>query len=427
MSATKELYFEPIDFEGQKRSQPGALNYETTVREIKNGKKVNTHEETGFILTQYSGLAPKEIKTAAKTISFKSHQRNFIKIPIIPEQQTCLELENQINRYDDALSENSDATFGTYKKLFTHIRSIKEPTATDDLDVSVNPDKPLRPKYKSCKLRLEMGWNYYLDEQILDDKNSSIVRNAFFDAKKRKVDPQNVVVKLNLTDDEGNEVKRDVKIGEIEQVKDKILTKVMFRRPESIPEDAKPVEHCSEKELVKYYGKGEPITVNTPDELDKYYRNNCYIRVVYEPLKVYAQRAKGDDGKRKCSFIFQIKLIDIVNTRQHTNSSESNKQFEHYAFRSHVSDNEIEKENDTTDTTTTTTTTTTAKKVVVDDDVDDVDDVVKEEEEVVEEGEVDGEEQEEDDDEPVVETKAKGRSKVVVEQPKTKPVIRKTK
>lgn len=428
MSATKELYFEPMNFEQQKKDLPGALNYETTVREIKNGKKVNTHEETGFILTQYSGFAPKEIKTQVKTISFKSHQRNYIKVPIIPEQQSCLELEEQINMYDDALHESSDATFGSFKKLFTHIRSIKEPKESDDLDAPTDSDKPLKPKYKSCKLRLEMGWNYYLDEQLLDDKNASIVRNAYFDAKKKKVDPQNVMVKLNFTDEEGNEVKRDVRIGDIEQIKDKILTRVLYRRPDTIPDDAKPVEKCSEKELVKFYGKGETVIVNTPDDLDKYYRNNCYIRVVYEPLKVYAQRTKGDDGKRKCSFIFQVKLIDIVNTRQHTTSAGSNKQYENYAFRSRgdeeISDDKVE---ETTEIAPEPVTKSSTKKVIVEESEEQEGDKVDGEEQEGEE--VDGEEVdgEEEEDEPVVETKPTGRGKVVVEQSKVKSVSRKTK
>jgi hypothetical protein len=420
MSVAKELYFEPINFEEQKTKMPGALNYETSVKEIKNGKKIDTHDETGFIMTPFSGFAPKEIKTKGKTISFKSYQRNYIKISIIPEQQTCVELEDQINMYDDALTSNFDSTFGSYKKLFTHIRSIKEPKEADDLDESIaDPEKPVRPKYNSCKLRLEMGWNYYLDEQLLDDKNASIVRNAFFDAKKKKIDPQNVMVKLNFTDEEGNEAKRDVRIGDIEQVKDKVITKVMYRRPETIPEDAKKVEDCTEKELVKYYGKGEIVSVNTPDDLDKYYRNNCYIRFVYEPLKVYAQRNKGEDNKRKCSYIFQIKLIDVINTRQNTNSSHSNKQYENYTFGRRNNEDESDETEETEATPATETVTTkTTKQVVVEKEEDDEVDGEEQEEQ---------EEQEEDEDEPVVETKPKGRGKVVVEQTNAKPASRKTK
>lgn len=423
MSHTKELVFEPINFEEQKKNQPGALNYETHVRENKNGTVVDTNDETGFMFHQYSQFAPKEIKTADKTICYKPAQRNYIKTTIYPDQQSCLELEEQINAYDDALDENREIVFGTYNKLFTHIRSVKEPKEADDLDAA-DPDKVTKPKYKSVKMRLQMGWNYYLDDQVLDSKNSSIVRNAFFDAKKKKIDPKNVVVKLTFKDDEEVETTREVKIGDIKQEKDKILTKVMFRRPQSIPTDAKKVEDCTEKELVKFYGKGEILEINTSDDLDRYYRGGCYIRYVYEPEKIYAQRAKGDDGKRKCSYIFQIKLIDIINTKQYTSSTNSNKQYEDYAFRRRGQENNDTEENketeeDTPVLETTKSSTKSTKQVVIEQEEDDIDGEEQEEEQ--EEQEV------EDEDEPVVETKARGRGKVVVEETKPKAGVRKPK
>lgn len=416
MSASKELLFGTINIEEQKKNSPGSSQYVTTVHEISNGKKIATHDETGFIFFEYSGFAPKEIKTQAKTITFKSYQRDYITIPIIPEQKACVKFEQQINAYDDALSKNIESIFGKFAKAFTHVPSIKEPKPADDVDNIIDkPNKKPKIQYKKCKLRLEMGWNYYLDGQILDEQNSLIVKNAFFEAKKKKIDPNGVVLKLNLLDEDGNEVKREVLYGDVERVKDKILTRVLYRHPDSIPEDAKEVSNCKSKELLEYYGKGEPVQVCTPTDLDKYFRNNCYVRFVYEPLKVYAQRNKAaDDNKRKCSYIFQIKLIDIINTRQHTNSSESNKQYENYVFRD---DDEEEVSDDKADT--------ESKRVSVE----------KDEIDGEEQEQSDGEEQEEEleeteeteEDEPVVETKPKGRGKVVVEQTKASSSTRKTK
>lgn len=432
MSVAKELVFGPINFEEQKKNQPDARNYETYVREMKNGKSVDTHEETGFMLHQYSQLAPKEIKTVNKTITYKPAQRNYIKANIYPDQKSCLELEEQINAYDDALDENREVVFHTYNKLFTHVRSVKEPKEADDLDVSANPDKIAKPKYKSVKLRLEMGWNYYLDDIILDNKNSGIVRNAFFDAKKRKVDPKNISVKLHFTDEEGVENIREVKMGDIKQEKDKILTKVMFRRPQTIPDDAKKVEDCTEKELNNIYGKGEIVDVNTASDLDKYYQNGCYIRFVYEPLKVYAERNKGEDKKRKCSYIFQIKLIDIINIKKYNTSSRSNKQYEDYVFGQR--EQEQSDEQTTNHVTSKSSTTKSVKQVVVEKDDDEIDgeeqeeqEEQKEQEEQDEQEEQEEQEEEEEEEEPVVETKPKGRGKVVVEDTKTKPAPRKAK
>ena len=62
MFEPNELIFNPISFEEQKKQQPESLNYETTVMEMQDGKPVPTDDETGFMLHQYSQLAPKEIK-----------------------------------------------------------------------------------------------------------------------------------------------------------------------------------------------------------------------------------------------------------------------------------------------------------------------------------------------------------------------------
>ena len=334
MSATKELYFEPINFEKQKKDYPGGLNYDTTVKAIENGRKVYALEETGFIQTQFSGFAPKEINAGGKTYSFESNQRSYIKIPLNPEQTTCLELEEQINMYDDALHENFETTFGSYSKLFTHIRSVKEPKEADELDSTVNPDAVVRPRYKSCKIRLHMGWNYYLNGVMLNDVNSEIVLKTFVEARKKKIDANTLSVQLNLVNaEDGTEQLKEVRMKDIKQVKDKILTKVFYRRPETIVEGAKKVEDCTEDELDFYYGANSQVAVNVPDDLDKYYRHGCYIRLVYQPLKVYAQRNKGDDGKRKCGLIFEVGRIDIINTRQHSSSVGLGHMYENYVFK----------------------------------------------------------------------------------------------
>jgi len=464
MSEAKELVFTPINFEEQKKQQPESLNYETTVMEMQDGKPVPTDDETGFMLHQYSQLAPKEIKKGDKIIaSYKSSQRNYIKVPIFPEQQACLELEEQINMYDDTLDANRPAVFAKFDKLYTHVRSVKEPKEADDLD-GVDPDAPTKPKFKSVKMRLEMGWNYYLDGVLLDEANSATARNAFFNARKNKIDSKSISVKLTFTDEDGNETTKDVKFadkdsadktGKLVQEKDKILTMVMHRRPESIPADAKPVEKCNEKELVKYYGHGEVVKINTPDDLDKYYKGGCYVRLVYKPLKVYAQRNKNGEGKRNCSYIFELKLIDIINTKQQTASSGANKQYENYKFgrrsgkSAHDDENNEHDEQHETHTSQTThavpkeqpkeqpkSTSNKAKQVVVE--VEQEDEVDGEEQEATEEAEAEAEveveaeeaeaeaeEAEEVEEEPVVVTKpVKGRTvtKVVVEEAPVKPV-----
>jgi hypothetical protein len=426
MSATKEIVFEPIDYEEQAKQYPVALNYETKVMEMVNGRRVPTDDETGFILTQYCTLAPKEIKKDGITIAtYEPSQRNYLKVPIDSKQKACVELEQQINAYDDALDENLEQVFGRYVKLYTHVRGVKVPKEADELD-KAGPSAQEKERLSSVKMRLEMGWNYYYEDKVLNDANSSAIRNAFFNAKKKKVDPKSVSVQLTLTDEEGNDIKRNVKIEEVRQTKDKVLTMIMHRRPESIPSDAKEVEDCSEEELVQYYGKGELVKINTADDIDEYYKNGCHIRLVYKPLKVYAQRKKNGEGKRNCSFIFEIKLIDIINTKQKNISMVTNKQYENYKFgrgkSSHTESVEVSSVGKS------------KKQIAIEhEEVEEVEAEADGEEVDGEEAEADGEEQEEEEeDEVVVETKpvAKSRGKVVVvEEPesKAKATIRKTK
>jgi len=436
--SSKVLTFSPIDTEQQKKLQPASLNYECKVMELVNGKEMQTDDETGFMFHQYAQTAPKEITSKGKKMVFGSSSRNYMKVPIFTDQTSCLEFEKQINFYDDEFAENRATIFGKFDKLYTHMRSVKEPKEADDLDAEVDPEKASRPKFNSVKMRFEMSWNYYLNGQLLDEENQNLARTAFFNARKNKQDPTTVSVKLHFTDDNGVRTTKEVSFADIKntnenktdkivQEKDKILTRVMHRRPDNIPADAKPVAECTEEELVQYYGQGELVHVNTPEDLDKYYKHGCHVRLVYKPLKIYAQRNKNAEGKRNCSYIFEIKFIDIVNTRQNTTSNVSNKKYEHYVFGSR---------NSTTETTTEysqpkTTNKNQSVKVVKDDTEED-------EKEDNDENDVDGEEQEEQDDveedeedeeeEPVVVTKSKSRSKVVVEEPvKTKTVSRKTK
>jgi hypothetical protein len=428
MSQRKELIFAPIDFEEQKKKQPESLNYETTVMENRDGKSVYPDDETGFMFHQYSQFAPKEIKKNDKVIaSYKPSQRNYIKINLDSQQESCVELKEQINSYDDSLAENRQIIFGKFDKLYTHVRSVKQPKEADDLD-GVDPDAKPKEKMESVKMRLEMGWNYYLDGVVLDDSNSAIAKNAFFTARKEKKDPKNVLVKLSFTDEEGNETIREVKFadpketdktGKIVQEKDKILTMVTYRRPDSIPTDAKEVSKCTEEELVKYYGKPEHVKINTSDDLDKYYRGGCHIRLVYKPLKVYAQRNKNAEGKRNCSYIFELKLIDIINTKQKITSSETNKQYENYKFgrKNAPASSYVNEESESN--TNSSSSKRTAQVIV---DLEQEDEVIDgEEQEEVEEQNDDNDEsevQEDNEEEPAVVTKStKGRtSKVMVEE-----------
>lgn len=444
MSEAKELVFDPINYEDPVQKQK--LNYETKVWEMKNGKKVFTDEETRFMFHEYSQFASKEVKMKNKTIVIESNKRDWMKLPIYPDQQACLEVEEQINMYDDALAANRSSIFGKYDKLYTHSRSIKEPKEADELEAeTADPTKPVKPKYKSLRLRLDMGWNYYLDGERLDYKNSMEVKKEVGTAIKGGLDKSklgSLSFKLNFKDEDGKDVKRTISMADIEQRKD-IITKVFYRRAESVPEGVT-IESFYDKEkgcydeqkLEEVFGKAELKDVSGPEDLDKFYRHGSYVRVIYAPQKVYAAKAKDENGKRKFSYIFVCKSIDIIDVKKEFISSSARTQYSNYKFGKNKANNLVIKEDDHSSQTKPALSAKLVKQVVAQEELEDEDQVDGEEQDQEvdgEEQEVDGEEQEQEEEEDitVVETKpvAKSRGKVVQveEQTKAKVVSRKTK
>jgi len=433
----REIVFEPINFEDP--GQKSRTQFTTKVFVMENGKKSYPDEESGFMYHEYSNFASAKYNTPEK--------RDWLKVPIEPDQACCSVVEKQVEVYDDALAEARGVIFGKYDKLYTHARSIKHPKEEDELEVeSADPDKPKKPKQKYLKLKLDTVWSYYLDGERLDIKNGQIVRKGVTEALTKSKDKgilDTLSFTLSFTDEAGKQSKRLVKMGEIESRKD-INTKVFFRRPENVPSDAKKVNECSEDELTQLYGEGELQDVRSPEDMDKYYRHGSYIRFIYTPQKIWAAKAKDDNGKRKFSFQWICKQMDIINIRQQMNSqSISRVQYGQYAFgKRNVSQMLIKEDSGTTSTskdskdskqsaTQSATKSSTIKTSQVTIEKDDED----EEEEEEEEEEVEVEDQEEEEEEEIVQsktintkTKSSVSAKVVpVVETKSKTPVRKTK
>ena len=73
---------------------------------------------------------------------------------------------------------------------------------------------------------------------------------------------------------------------------------------------------CSEEELIQLYGDPmDPQDIRTPDDLDRFYRNRCYVRFLYKPMLLWASKDKmaGAD-KRTCGikYIIYHFFINIV-------------------------------------------------------------------------------------------------------------------
>lgn len=359
----KEIVFEQINVEDP--AQKSRVQFEAKIFNMVNGKQVYADEETGFIFQKYSGFAPKAfIKEANK--------RDFVRFTLDPEQESCVNLEKTLNEYDDSFEASRKNVFGKFDRLYKFGRSVKKPktnteeVVSDDEDEDVEKDKgeqkESQPKFNSCKMKLKMDWFYYYQGERLDKANTNIVKKAVSDSMtknkaldkdKRKALLNTLVFKLNFKDDNDKTVQKDVKMDELEQ-KREIDTKVFHRRPNNLPPNgeeflkkqrgtsAKEIEEY-ETELVNMFGDPqEPKDVRHPDDLDKYYNYNCWVRVLYSPYRVWASKTKDDDvevdgktipGKRKSGIKYVINSIDIIQLPYENNYSSNHKVvYSKYAF-----------------------------------------------------------------------------------------------
>lgn len=302
-----EIVIDPINFEDA--TQKVNKQFTTKIHLLDNGKKEYPDEETGIMYHKYSGFAPAKWNPPEK--------RDFIKVIIDPEQKSCLELEQRINDYDDALADQTQRIFGKYAKLYTIVRSIKEPKDEDELEKEANVDKVSENKQKSVRFKMDMKWSYYYNGEPLDFKNGQLVRKAVNECLAKNKDKNFLPAlsfSLTITDEiTGKQIKKLVKFDELESRKE-ISTKVFYRKATSNynAETDGELSKLTEDKIVEKFGEPELQDVKSPEDLDKYYRGNCYIRFLYAPLKVWAAKNKDNVGIRQCSIQFVCRQMDII-------------------------------------------------------------------------------------------------------------------
>lgn len=310
---SRKIVIDAISFDDDKQKK--AIQFTTTVGLMKDGKKIYADEVTGFMYQEYSTFAPAKFNESDKRDSFR--------IPINEDEKACVDFETIVNEYDDAFEAQKDTIFGKFSKLYSQSRSVKIPKEEDELEMEANADKPKKPKFKSIKLNLKMGWNYYYENNILDSANTGAVRKAVSDALSKNNDKNlinDVIVTLKFTDEDGKKSEKKLKMSEIESRKE-ISTRIYYRKAENVASDAKKPANCSDNELEAIYGKPEEVIAKSPEDLDKYHRANCYVRYLFGPSKVWAAKAKGEDGKRRTSLQFVCHQIDIIHLRNNTNTN----------------------------------------------------------------------------------------------------------
>jgi len=337
---SKEIVFEPINIEDP--AQKSKIQFESKIFNVVNGKQVYADEETGFIYQEFSGFAPKKYNPDPT-------KRDFVKIQLDPDQQSCMNLRDDLNNYDDAFEANRKTVFGKFDRLYKFGRSVKQPKKNDEDEIEEDEDQDEskqkqveKPRLESCKMKLKMDWFYYYNDQRLDKANTGIVKksvgdllnkNKNLDKDKRKALLKTLEFKLNFVED-GKSIQKEVNMGDLEQRKE-IDAKIFHRRPDKLNPDAKKPFECNEDELIKFYGDpAEPKDVKSPDDLDKYYGFKCYIRLLYTPYRLWAAKTKEPDAdKRKCGIKYVINSIDIIQLPYENNNNNNLKTvYSKYSF-----------------------------------------------------------------------------------------------
>lgn len=331
-----EIKFKQVSIEAIKSGN----NFESAITQMVDGKELPAEEYTSIIFQKYTGYAPSEFPKPGKKgpgpkemVPNPPEKRDYIKVKLDPSDPNAMELKNIIEKYDESYESNYNLIFDeetrkffekTNKKgekinEFKFKPSIKE-VERDDEEEPVEGAKPKPDDYffDSCKLKLDMGWAYYYNDEKLDAHNTKIIMKAISDTKKAlkgsvfdKSVIESIVVDLEFKDEDSGEMKKvSVKMSDIPSKKTHIKTVVFMRKPSEIVEGIKKPHECTEEELDKYYGEPKCLeNCTSPEEFEKHYKNYSYVRFVIAPEKVRFWKMAD---KKECAINFVIRQIEII-------------------------------------------------------------------------------------------------------------------
>lgn len=118
-------------------------------------------------------------------------ERNFLKVPLDPNQDGCNSLENMLTQVDEYTEENKKNILGKFAKLYTYQPIVREPASLDDLITDDDEDedkkkpKDNKVRFKYCKMKLdttypdgEIKTNLYVRDSETDKPTYTPVSNA---------------------------------------------------------------------------------------------------------------------------------------------------------------------------------------------------------------------------------------------------------
>jgi hypothetical protein len=287
-------------------------------------------EETQFVFNRWAGTTSAE--------HTPSEKRDSLKLNHYPDQPACEDIKETFNKYDSRVSESRKDVFDKYDKLFTYVKCNKIPDEEDDMLMDASAKK--YPKFANSKLKLQKIYTYHDKHtgERFDEINERIISKAIMETLEDKTKSRdNLSIVLSIKNEETGKLEKKSYLFK-DDIEDRCVfgTIVKFCKAENVSESTKKPCDCTEEEIEELYGKLEQVDVQTPEDLDKYYTANCYVRYLFAPTKLWAAKNKDATGKKNFGIIFtcyQLHIIQIPNKKMDSSSSLTTKQkFETHTF-----------------------------------------------------------------------------------------------
>ena len=172
------------------------INLNDTVTKQKKSITVQTSGQIKMVGGGIPQLDSERKKTTGKETKGNfpdDTKREFIKLPLDPEQPACVKLRNFMERVDEYFGseEVRKKVFGANASKYEYLACIREPQeGGDDDNTPKDPTKPQYIKYDTCKMKFNMEWGsdprkcITKLKKVVDGKKTPVTANTITDIAK---------------------------------------------------------------------------------------------------------------------------------------------------------------------------------------------------------------------------------------------------
>lgn len=311
-----------------KLDENGNQIYKRTSNNEKIPVLEDVFEETPFVFNKWAGTTSAEHTPSEKRVSLKINHYH--------DQPQCEEIKNTFLKYDKLVEEKRKEILGHRDEMYSYVECVKIPDEDED-----DENAKKYPKYPNSKLKLQMMYTYHNKHsgERFDEINERVISKAIretLEDKNKSLDNLSIVL-YEKNEESGKLEKKSYLYKDDIEDRCVIGTIVKFCKTDNVIDTTKKPWECNEDEIESLYGKLEQVDVKTPEDLDKYYTANCYVRYLFSPTKLWASKNKDATGKKKNFGIiftcYQLHIIQIPNKKTDLSTGLSTKKkFETHTF-----------------------------------------------------------------------------------------------